>query len=194
MAKKTPIDLVYETDNPEVLETFEKVKGKTGIGKIHRLVANSPTVFGRFIGLAHGLRHNTILDPLERELAICCGLERHNGHYELVPHRQFAIMLGATEAQVANVCNSGDPSAPFTDRQRAILRFAEKVAADPDRIGELEEDGVEAYLNNQERVELALNVAIYIGLAHLTGALDIPKEDAAMMAAMAKSPALAPGG
>ena len=117
------------------------------------------------------------LDPADRELAICCVLERHDGEYELPPHRRFALTLGVTEEQLANVRN---PEARhlFSDRQRAILDFAERIAADPSERDRFGPDRLEQFLDNRERVELGLVLALYMAMSHFTSIFDIEVQNA----------------
>jgi alkylhydroperoxidase family enzyme len=175
-ASRIPVDLVHESQDPIVAETFAFLKTKAGVGNIHRFVANSPAVFKHFIGLAYALRYETELDPLERELAICCVLERHEGTYELAPHRRMAAICGATEEQIAQVSRP-DRDDLFSSRQQAVLRFAAHMGADPAERGDLPDHGVETWLTNRQRIELGFTLALYMGLAHLTGVFDVPLDD-----------------
>jgi alkylhydroperoxidase family enzyme len=146
-----------------------------GLVNIHRTIANSPSVFSRFIGFAHALRNDTQIDPAERELAILCVLERHEGVYELVAHRRLAARAGLSEAQITNV-RRPDAADVYSDRQRAILRFAEHFAADPRERDALPASGIESHLDNRQRIELGLTLALYLGLSHFTGVLDVPHD------------------
>ena len=177
MAEKgrIPVELVYESSDPNVLATFEKLGTKSvGIVNIHRTFANSPVVFARFIAFAHALRFETILDPAERELAICCVLARHEGDYELKQHRKLAKQAGLSDEQIENIGTASRRTDLYSDRQRAILRFSERTAATVAERSAMPESDIETYLNNRERVELALTLALYIGLAYFTGVLDVP--------------------
>ena len=180
-SKRTPVELVRDSSDPDVLATFERVKGKVGVVNIHRTIANSPAVFTHFIAFAYALRHQTVLDPRERELAILCVLQRHEGDYELAAHRQIALGLGLSAAQVENVCRASEHQDLYTTRQHAVLRFAERFAASPASRDALAADRIEDFLNNRERVELALTLALYLGLSRFTGLLDVPPEDAASL-------------
>lgn len=175
--KRIPIALVSTSDHPDVTETFAQIEAKSGVGNIHRTIANTPTVFKAFIGLSYALRYSTVLDPIERELAICSVLERHQGDYELDPHRRFAQVLGASEAQVMNV-RTPERDDLYTERQQVVLRFAARFAADPG--GErdtLPEGEIEAYLSDRERVELGITLGIYLGLSRFTALFDVPAEN-----------------
>lgn len=168
--------MVEEGNHPDVIETFERLSARSGIGNIHRTIANSPEVFRNFIGLSQALRYSTRLDPIERELAICVVLERHDGEYELDAHRRFAKLLGATDPQVSNVRNRAEPGL-YTERMQQILLFAEHLAADPAERSLLPSHEIEAWLDNRERIELGLTLAIYLGLAHFTALFDVPAEN-----------------
>jgi alkylhydroperoxidase family enzyme len=178
--KRIPVELVREPVHPDAIATFEKLAGRQmGIGiaiaNIHRTLANSPTVFANFIHLANALRNDTKVDPAERELAILAVLQRHGGDYEIVPHRRLGAKLGLTGQQLDHVSNP-DAAGVYTPRQQAILRFALFFAADPADRHRHQDHGIEEYLDNRQRIELSLNLAIYMGLAHLTGVLDVPPD------------------
>jgi len=170
------VELVNEPQHADAVETFERIRAKSGIGNIHRTLANSPTVFKNFIGLSHALRYETDIDPVERELAICCVLERHDGQYELEPHRRFAKVLGATDEQIAHV-SAPEQATCFSERERAILQFARHIAADPAERSSYDYRQIEAHLDNRQRIELGLTLSVYMGLAHFTALFAVPEED-----------------
>lgn len=175
--KRIAVELVQHSDHPEVLDTFERLAGKSiGIVNIHRTIANSPVVFDRFIGLAHALRFETELDPGERELAILVVLERHHGDYELGKHRRIAQAAGVSEAKIAHVRSPDAQPGLFSARERAILAFAEHFAADPGDRPASADDAIEHHLGNRQRIELGLTLALYLGLAHFTALLDVPED------------------
>lgn len=172
---RVKVDLVRETDDPILLPLFERLSGgATGLVNIHRTLANSPEVFHAFIGLAHALRFKTELDPAERELAILRALARHQGDYEMVHHRRMGLDVGLSEAAVDAACLAAGEDG-LDERQLLLLRFADRFA---------EGNGVDAEtsaalrdaLGNRGVVELSLTLALYVGLAHLTGALDVPSD------------------
>jgi alkylhydroperoxidase family enzyme len=170
------VDLVEDSTDPVVLATFERLEARSGIGMLHRTLANSPDVFASFVGLAQALRYSTQIDPVDRELAICAVLERHEGHYELAAHRRFAAIIGATQEQIDNVSNR-DCMGVYTERQEQILRFAAQLAADPGELADLPPSRIEEWLDNRERIELGLTLALYMGLAHFTALFAVPAED-----------------
>ena len=177
---RVPIELARDSSHPEVTATFEKLRARSpvagvSIANIHRTLANSPVVFGRFIDFAHALRYETTVDPAERELAIICVLECHHGEYELVPHRKMALQLGLSQQQVDNVRNPAT-TAVYNERQRAILQFAECFAADPNDTARRDAGPIVDHLDNRQRIELGLILALYLGLAHFTGTIAVPRD------------------
>lgn len=173
---RVAIDLVRECEHPEARATFEKLAaGSVGVVNIHRTIANSPTVFARFIDFAHALRFKTELDPAERELAILRVLERCDGHYEIVHHRRMGLAAGLSEAEVDHVSDPGEPNAIYSDRQRAILDFADRFAAGTG-VDPTAAEALSAHLDSRQRVELGLTLALYLGLAHFTNSIDVPAD------------------
>jgi alkylhydroperoxidase family enzyme len=157
-----------------VADTFARVaRGVVGVINIHRTLARSPDMFAGFIALAHALRNTTELPAPERELAILRVLERHQGEYEIGHHRRLGRTLGLGEAQLeGTAAREIDPSL-YDERQLAALRFAdafsEKQGVDPELTKTLER-----LFGERQIVELSLTLALYVGLAHLTHAIDVP--------------------
>ncbi len=159
---------------PVVAETFARIaKGSVGVVNIHRTLARSPDVFAGFIGLAHALRNTTEIPPPERELAILRVLEHRQGAYEIGHHRRLGRALGLTEAQLeGTAAETIDPSL-YDERQLAVLRFADAFDAGKGIAPELAES-LDRLLGERQIVELTLTLSLYLGLAHLTHAIDVP--------------------
>ncbi len=186
--RRIRVELVEDPANPEVVAIFQKIHARQinvsaepggpplKVGNIHRLVANSPQLFAAFVGLADALRSHTEIDPAERELALLCALDIHGDDYEIMPHRILAKQYGVTDEMLDKV---SDPESPvFSERQRAVLRFAKLLATDRDQRSTCKDPRIEDYLDNRQRIELALNVSCYIGFSRLTDVLDVPREAA----------------
>lgn len=177
---RAPVILVREdaTLDPTVAEVFERLaKGTVGVVNIHRTFANSPAVFKAFIGLAHALRFETTIPAKERELAILRVLALHHGHYEAPLHRTMALAAGATAAQADSVAADVVDASLFDARELATLRYAEAFASGQG-VPEAVSTELARHLDNRVLVELSLTLSLYLGLAHVTNALDIPLEPA----------------
>ena len=169
------IGLVDKPTHIAAVETFEKILA-SGMqpANLHRLLANSPQIFAKFVGFAHALRFDSGLDPKERELAILRVLEKSAGHYELALHRPIALRAGLTQLQVdALARHATDLAGVFDERQKAILYFADAFAAG-EAIAPALATLIERYFDDRLVVELAATMALYVGLAHLTAALELP--------------------
>lgn len=174
-ATRVPVSLVQETDDPIVAEVFGRLaRGAIGIVNIHRTLANSPEVFAAFISLAHALRFKTTLDPAERELAILRALWRHDGHYEIGHHRRIGAAAGLGENELDVACSDAATDS-LSPRRKAVVDYADLFA----RGGTVDpsvSDALLETLDNRSVIELSLTLALYVGLAHLTGALDVPTD------------------
>jgi alkylhydroperoxidase family enzyme len=172
--EKLPVTLVNKSDDPEVTAIYEKLADtRLGIVNIHRTIANSPTIFTRFVGLAHALRLNISFDPADRELAILRVLARHNGTYEIHHHSNMAAENGLSDKQIAAALAKGEPADLFNERQRAVLRFAERFAAG-EGVEAAESAEILKHLDNRQLVELGMVLTLYTGLAYFTAMLDVP--------------------
>jgi 4-carboxymuconolactone decarboxylase len=172
---RIPVSLVRQTDDPVVEEVFGRLeKGAVGIVNVHRTLANSPEVFAAFIGLAHALRFKTGLEPAERELAILRALARHRGEYEMIHHRRLGAAAGLSPAELEAAC---DPAVPagLSGRKQAILDYADAFAIGTG-VSDEASAALRAVLDDRAIVELSLTLALYVGMAHLTAALDVPPD------------------
>lgn len=171
--ERVPVDLVRETDDPIVNEVFGRLSQKpTGVVNIHRTIGNSPEVFSAFIGLAHALRFKTRIDPGERELAILRALHIHHGGYEIAHHRRIGAAAGLTEREMDLACSNASPD-ELGGRKAAVVAFGDSFARGEGMPVERIQALVET-LDNRTRIELALTLALYVGLAHFTAAMDVP--------------------
>lgn len=172
---RVPVELVGQPEDPVLVEVFERLAaGSVGVVNIHRTLGNSPEVFSAFIGLAHALRFKTQIDPAAREMAILRALHLHHGDYEIAHHRRLGAAAGLTDGEMDIACSDVVPDA-LEPRKAAVVAYADSFAAGRGipaaRIAALTET-----LENRARIELSLTLALYVGLAHMTAALDIPPD------------------
>jgi alkylhydroperoxidase family enzyme len=166
------VDLVEHSGNAKVAALFANMRGGLGPANIHRVLANTPEIFPAFIAYAHALRSQSAIEPTERELMILRVLERGGGHYELHHHRSMARQEGLADAAIEAVAD-WETSNVFSDRQRLLLRFADGFY-DNEGLEAQTAQGMRALFENQALVEIALTLALYIGLTRLTNALRVP--------------------
>ncbi len=172
-----PVTRVDEADPalPEIVAaTFAKIaRGVVGVVNIHRTLARSPDVFAGFIGLAHALRNSTEIPPAERELAILRVLEKHQGAYEIAHHRRLGRTLGLSDAELEGTAAKAIDPELYDERQLAALQFADAFSERQGVAPELRATLVRLF-GERQIIELTLTLALYLGLAHLTHALDVP--------------------
>ncbi|MFD0847096.1 carboxymuconolactone decarboxylase family protein [Sphingosinicella xenopeptidilytica] len=166
------VNLVDRSDNAEVAALFANMRGGLGPANIHRVLANTPDIFPAFIAYAHALRARCAIEPTERELMILRVLERGGGHYELHHHRGMARQEGLANAAIEAVAN-WETASVFSDRQRLLLRFADRFYDNEGLDAQTAQD-MRALFDDRTLVEIALTLALYIGLTRLTNTLHVP--------------------
>jgi alkylhydroperoxidase family enzyme len=169
------VNLVQQSDDPGVIATFERVGASTGVGNIHRVVANATKVFPNYINYVYALRHDTKIEPVERELALVCVLDKLKAEYEFRAHKRLILTLGITEEQIDHLQTPDTPGI-FTERQRALLHFAKMFATLPAERDALQSYDIRKHLDDQLLVELGLNLAMYVGMSFFTSTIHIPTE------------------
>jgi 4-carboxymuconolactone decarboxylase len=173
--RRIPVGLVEGSENPVVTALFDRLAaGTVGLVNVHRVLANAPEPFAAFINFAHALRFKTSLDPAEREIAILRALHRHCGAYEIAHHRRLGTAAGLTDRELDLACSSADP-ASLGARRATLAAFADAFASG-DGIAPDLAAATKSVLDDQALVELSLTLALYVGLAHLTSALDVPMD------------------
>jgi hypothetical protein len=89
----------------------------------------------------------------------------------------MGLRSGLNAAQV-NALSAEDCTATdlFDDREKLVLHFADVFAAGEEASPELAAS-IPRYFDDRLVVELALTMAMYLGLAHLTGVIDLPLDE-----------------
>ena len=129
------------------------------MGNLFRVMGHSPRLLHQFMRLGSDLRHKTKLDPRLRELAILTVGRLTNAPYEYVHHIAIARRTGVSEEQIDGL-PVWERHPAFSEQERAVIRYAEAVTRDI-RVSEQVFDAVRAFLDEEQMVELAMNVAFY---------------------------------
>lgn len=139
---------------------FDNLSRESGrVGNIFRAMAHSPRLLHQFMRLGSDLRYRTRLDPRLRELAILTVGRLTGAAYEYVHHLDLARRAGVSEAQIAGL-PVWERHPAFSEQERAVIRYAETVTRDI-RVPDAVWDGVRAFLDEEQMVELTLTVAFY---------------------------------
>ncbi|QIB65629.1 carboxymuconolactone decarboxylase family protein [Kineobactrum salinum] len=170
------LELVQEPGDDLLRNMFKRLdRGGRGPANIHRLLAASPAIFETFINYAHALRHQTDLEPQDRELLIVRLLSRLDARYELAHHYQMAVDAGLADAVLATVTQGQIDIAILNKRQKMLVAFADRFITG-DGLDEKTAAYMRAIYTDRQLLEIGLTLALYLGLAHLTHTIDVPFE------------------
>ena|SRR6476661_737021 len=164
-----------DTKDPVVEPIFDAIKSRGGEPlNMHRAVANSPRIFKSYVDMALALRSAATTPRIDRELIILRFAQLGGGRYEFAQHRPMAMSCGMTAAQIDALPQWRD-SKLFSDRQRAILAYAEGMASS-NGVDDATFTALKQHFNDQEIVELTVTAAFYGAVSQITRALDVKLE------------------
>ena len=139
---------------------FDNLSRDSGrVGNLFRVMGHSPQILHQFMRLGSDLRSRTRIDPKLRELAILTVGRLTNAPYEYVHHIAIARRVGVTEEQIEGL-PVWERHPAFSPEERAVIRYAEAVTRDI-RVSDEVFNAVRAFLDEEQIVELAMNVAFY---------------------------------
>lgn len=116
-----------DTDG-EVSRVLRKLEATGQNYTILELLANASTLFRPFIMLSNALNHHSVIEPEVRETLILAAAARSGTEYEWAEHVPMAQEAGLSEEQIAALCSSPIPVAPFGPTQRLALRMQAELA------------------------------------------------------------------
>jgi len=176
LAQEARVPLVPpDTKDPIVGPIFEGIKSRGGQPlNMHRTVANSPKIFKAYVDMAITLRTAATTPRVDRELIILRTAQLAGGDYEFAQHRPMGISCGLSAAQVDGLQN-WQKRTDLSDRQRAILAYADGMASDKG-VDDRTFAELRKHFNDQEIVELTVTSAFYGAVAQITRSLAVKLE------------------
>jgi alkylhydroperoxidase family enzyme len=144
---------------------------------MHRTLGNAPKVFKAYVDLAYALRAAATVPREYRELIILRTTYLAGGDYEIAQHRPMALSCGMTRPQLDSIAN-WKKSKLFDERQRAILAYADEMAAQKG-VSEATFTQLSKFFSTQEIVELTITAGFYTAASRVTKALDVRLEPGA---------------
>lgn len=139
---------------------FDNLSRDSGrVGNLFRVMGHSPQLLHQFMRLGSDLRGRTRIDPRLRELAILTVGRLTGAAYEYVHHIAIARRAGVTEEQIDGLPVWARHPA-FSTQERAVIRYAGTVTREV-RVSDEVFDDLRAFLDEEQIVELAMNVAFY---------------------------------
>jgi alkylhydroperoxidase family enzyme len=164
-----------DTADPDAQALFKELRSRgTSPLNLHRTYSNAPKLARASLAVAQALRYDAIVARADKELIILRATQLARGDYQFGQHRRLAISCGITEEQIASLPKWRE-SKLFSDRQRAVLAFADGMAS-PDGVDDATFDAMRAYYSNQEIVELTMNAAYYVASSYISRTLRITAE------------------
>src|SRR5262245_59173891 len=164
-----------DTKDPDAQALFKELRERgTAPLNLHRTYSNAPKLARASLAVAQALRYDAIVARADKELIILRATQLARGDYQFGQHRRLAISCGITEEQIASLPKWRD-SKLFSDRQRAVLAFADAMVS-ADGVDDATFDAMKAYYSNQEIVELTMNAAYYAASSYISRTLRITAE------------------
>lgn len=161
--------------DPDVQAAFKELRERgTEPLNLHRVYNNAPKLARASLALAQALRNDAVVSRADRELIILRATQLARGDYQFGQHRRLAISCGITVEQIESLAN-WRMSNLFSDRQRAVLAFADGMAS-AEGVDDATFDAMKAYFSPREIVELTMNAATYTASSMIGRTLRITAE------------------
>lgn len=164
-----------DTPDPDAQALFKELRARgTAPLNLHRVYGNAPKLARTSLAVAQALRYDAVVSRFDKELIILRATQLARGDYPFGQHVRLAISCGITAEQIESLPRWRD-SKLFSDRQRAVLAFADAMVS-PDGVDDATFDAMKAFFTNQEIVELTMNAAFYSASSQISRTLRITAE------------------
>jgi alkylhydroperoxidase family enzyme len=171
------VPLVEEREHPELADSIAKIKGARGgrLINIYRLMLHSPALANAWFDLNQAVRYGTEIDGQCRELAVIRVAILNDVEYVQRAHGPaYALKEGLTPEQVGAIAN-WQPSTLFSERQRALLAYADAMTGDID-VPDAVFAEVRKHFSERQTVELTMLIGAYNMLTRFLKALKVDPE------------------
>lgn len=156
---------------PAMAEFVTNVEKMTGDSTAMRAVAHRPDIVDAFAPFYWKLQMEGLLDRKLIELVRLAIAQINQCMNCLGSRYQDSIDQGLTEEMVAALPNV-ERSLLFTDREKAAIVFAQKMASNHFSVGDEDFARLHKHFSEQEIVELGFDVAQFIGIGRLFAVID----------------------
>lgn len=156
-------------------DLFDRILERHGrVNNIFRLLAHTPALLRSLWHFAMELRHDTLLDPRLRELALLTIGRLTQCTYEFVHHHGLAVRVGMRPEQIERLA-AWDSDPAFTEQERAVIRYAAE-ATQQVTVSSATFDELRRFLDTERLLELVLNVAFYNMVVRMLVPLEVDLE------------------
>ncbi len=160
--------------NPEDLSEEDRPLLKRMI-TLHRCLVNSPGAARAFSGLGQYIRFQAKIDPRLRELAILQVGWLAKSSYEWSHHVKIGYDFGVTDADIAGmIADTASQPSSLDALTKLVLQGAREIYA-----GGMSAEtfaALQAYLNNEQMVDLTVTAAFYCAVVRTLATLAIDVE------------------
>ena len=157
----------------ELFDRLERERG-TPLPDIFRALLNTPKMIDPVLGLALALRNDTVIERRFRELAILVVAGLTKCQYELDHHWNAALNAGVARDKIENA--AGFETYPtFDPQERAVMRYAREATLRGE-VSNAAWDGLRAFMDVRQAMEIVITVAWYNMIARLLVPLQIETE------------------
>jgi uncharacterized peroxidase-related enzyme len=163
---------------PEAVALYEKLLADRGcVPNMFKALANVPALALGIAALLKPLMGEGSLPGWYKELIAIRVASLNQCDYCISAHRYLALQRGATADQVASVGEGQEATfecGPFSEKEKAGLRFAGLLHVSGHAIDEVAFAAVSTYFNAQELIELTAVAAAFEMFPRFNSALGIP--------------------
>ena len=173
MARVSLLD--KEQASPEFRERFQKMEeGGHRVLNLFKVMAHSPQVGRRFLGLGNAILFKGVVPPTLRELAILRVGHINQANYEWTQHVPIALRVGVRQAQI-DALPEWETSGEFDETEQAILRYTDEETLNI-RVRDETFAAVRAILTEEGVVELTTTIGYYGMVCRILEALQVELE------------------
>jgi alkylhydroperoxidase family enzyme len=171
-----PIDPPYETG---IRRTLERMMGGAGMEplRLFRTVAHNPNLLDKLRSTGSYLLNFGTVEPAEREIVILRTCARCRSEYEWGVHvAVYGKFVGLTQDQISATVKEDSTAGVWSDRQSLLVRLVDELH-DTSEVSDVLWSELERYWTHEQLVELVTLVGQYHGVAFVTNALRIEREE-----------------
>jgi uncharacterized peroxidase-related enzyme len=157
----------------EIAALYDKLCEERGVvPNMFKTVAQTPALALGFAAFLKPLMSDGELAAWYKELVATRVASLNHCEYCISSHRFLARLRGASEQQVAAVDSYED--GPFTEKEKAGLRYADKLHRSAHAIEDVDYAEVKKYFSDKELIELTAVAAAFEFFPRFVSALKVP--------------------
>lgn len=143
---------------------------------LHRTLANNTHLARPFVALGAAIRHDGVLDPRLRELAILQVGYLTSSPYEVSHHIKIGRDFGVSDSDIrAVIAETQGQNSELGALERLVLKAAREVTSQF-RMSDETWEALTEHLDNEKLVELGVVIAFYSAVVRVLATFDVEVE------------------